>query len=233
MGLDSVEILMKVEETFGISIPDEEAQKIVTIGDFHNAVWRHLNGKQSNTCKTQHLFYTLRKSIADEFGYSPQQLTLAVSPETIFPKVNRRDAYATFADRVHLKLPPLVLTDAWQKLLVSVAIVTVVGGFAVATVLMTIFDYGKWTLLIPVMGIVLTSLLSKLIEPKRIIIEDSTVRDFINRVLAINYATMVTDEGTNRREMEMVINQVIADMAGLPIDEITPDKRIGNDLGID
>ena len=40
MGLDSVEILMKVGTIFGIQIPNREAEKIITIGDFHNAVFK-------------------------------------------------------------------------------------------------------------------------------------------------------------------------------------------------
>ena len=60
MGLDSLEILMKVEDTFGIKIPDREAEQILTVGDFHNAVWRHLSGKHSDKCKSQNLFYKLR-----------------------------------------------------------------------------------------------------------------------------------------------------------------------------
>ncbi len=53
MGLDSIEILVKVEQTFGISIPDREAEKIITVGDFHDAVWRHLEGKYSDKCKNR------------------------------------------------------------------------------------------------------------------------------------------------------------------------------------
>ncbi|MBG9378415.1 hypothetical protein I5907_19410 [Panacibacter sp. DH6] len=109
MGLDSVEILIKVENTFGIKIPDQEAEQISTVGDFHNAVWRHLSGKHSDKCKSQNLFYKLRKSFADTFDFSPQKLKLDTSPEEIFPKTNRRRVYLSFADTANLKLPDLVL----------------------------------------------------------------------------------------------------------------------------
>ncbi len=32
-SLDTVELIMEFEKTFGVSIPDDEAEKIVTVGD--------------------------------------------------------------------------------------------------------------------------------------------------------------------------------------------------------
>lgn len=35
-SLDTVELIMRMEEVFGISIPDEEAEKLKTVGDVVN-----------------------------------------------------------------------------------------------------------------------------------------------------------------------------------------------------
>lgn len=40
-SLDLVELVMELEEEFGVSIPDEEAEKIQTIGDAINYVEKH------------------------------------------------------------------------------------------------------------------------------------------------------------------------------------------------
>ena len=37
-SLDMVEIAMKAEEEFGLTLPDEEAEKIVTVDDLYEAV---------------------------------------------------------------------------------------------------------------------------------------------------------------------------------------------------
>jgi len=37
-SLDTVELIMELEKAFGISIPDEEAEKITTVGDANNIV---------------------------------------------------------------------------------------------------------------------------------------------------------------------------------------------------
>jgi len=40
-SLDTVELVMALEEAFGIEIPDEDAEKIKTIGDTINYVSQH------------------------------------------------------------------------------------------------------------------------------------------------------------------------------------------------
>jgi acyl carrier protein len=40
-SLDTVELVMAFEETFGMEIPDEDAEKIKTIGDTVNYVMTH------------------------------------------------------------------------------------------------------------------------------------------------------------------------------------------------
>ena len=39
MGLDSVELIVEVERSFGISFSDEEAQNAVTVGGLYDLVW--------------------------------------------------------------------------------------------------------------------------------------------------------------------------------------------------
>lgn len=40
-SLDTVELIMEFEKEFGITIPDEEAEKIATVGDAINYIEQH------------------------------------------------------------------------------------------------------------------------------------------------------------------------------------------------
>ena len=44
-SLDTVELMMDIEDEFDVSIPEEEAQKIVTIGDAIKYVAEHAGNK--------------------------------------------------------------------------------------------------------------------------------------------------------------------------------------------
>ena len=233
MGMDTIEILMKVEDTFDIKIPDREAEKILTVGDFHDVVWRQLYSKSGERCKSQSLFYKLRQSVAQSFNFPAQQLQLGTSPNEVFPWQNRRQTYFAFAQSNNLKLPNLILASPLATLLDTFGYITILGGLAASITLINFFDYSKWTLLMPVLGIALTMLLSNLFEPRRTVIEAPNIRSFTEQTLALNYATIMTEQGTNRPEMEIVINHIIAHMAGLDIRKIKPEKKISDDLGID
>ena len=233
MGLDSIEILMTVEKTFGISIPDKEAEKIITVGDFHNVVWRRLEGKHNDKCKSQTLFYKLRQSFFDTFNLSKTDINLDTSLNDIFPKDNRRHIYFDFANKNNIKLPDLVLTKPWTTFLNYFSFTTILGGLVLSSILIIFFNYSKWALLIPIAGIILTHYISQLLNPKRIIVQPETIKEFTQQVLTMNYSTLTQENGTNRKEVESVINNIIADMAGLDLHEVTPEKKIADDLGID
>jgi hypothetical protein len=233
MGLDSIEILVKVEKTFGINIPNQEAAKIITVGDFHNSVWHHLEGRYSDKCKSQSLFYKLRQSFADIFKLPKSDFKLDASLNDIFPKNNRRKSYLHFAALNNLKLPDLELTKPWKIFLISFGFATIVGGLALSIILINFLAYSKWTLFIPVAAIILTGFTSEILNPKRVLIRPILIREFTHEVLALNYATLAKDNGTNRKEVESVINHIISDMVGLELNEVTPEKKIHHDLGID
>lgn len=44
-SLDTVELVMELEDEFDMNIPDEEAEKIQTVGAAVSYIHRHLNGK--------------------------------------------------------------------------------------------------------------------------------------------------------------------------------------------
>ena len=75
MGLDSVELVMEVEDRFGIKIEDEEATKICTVGD----MFRIVREKVQHSSDEQ-LWESLRGLIAEELRVPVQE----IRPESRF-----------------------------------------------------------------------------------------------------------------------------------------------------
>lgn len=78
MGLDSVEILMEIEDSFGIEIPQHEAERICTVGDLYNAVWQKLEGKYSDKdtgTSRQEMEMNINLIIADMAGLELEDIT--------------------------------------------------------------------------------------------------------------------------------------------------------------
>ena len=64
MGLDTVELIIAIEERFDITIPDNtEVQQIATVGDMHGYIWRRVYGIRRRTCESQRTFYQIRRSL--------------------------------------------------------------------------------------------------------------------------------------------------------------------------
>lgn len=108
MGLDSVEILVRVEEYFGISIPDREAEKILTVQDFADCVFTKVTINPTEKCKSQMLFYKLRTYFTDKQGLSKEQ----IRPDSKIRDLITGDLKTTWTEiEKYLKLDLPTLSD--------------------------------------------------------------------------------------------------------------------------
>jgi acyl carrier protein len=233
MGLDTVELIMEIEKRFDIKIPDQEAEKITTVGDMYYCVWAKLGGKYTDKCKSQILFYKLRKASENILNIPKQQFLLDSVPEDLFPKDNRREVYKQFGNSINLCLPDLELTRPWSIGLNAFGLIAILGTLMYAIIAVNFCDATKWLFLMPIIGVFGTILFSKILEPNRIMITQKTVRAFVENTLALNYGKLANEYGNNRKELEMVINQIIVDKIGVEFKELSPEKSFTDDLGVD
>jgi acyl carrier protein len=71
MGLDSVELVLSVEEVFNIEIPDEVAGKITTVGELHEFVYAELTRLGRPNINRDIVFDLLRNVICFRFSVEP------------------------------------------------------------------------------------------------------------------------------------------------------------------
>jgi acyl carrier protein len=70
MGLDTVELVMRVEKEFDIAIPDADAARLVTVGDLYAYVVEALR-RQGRIESNDMVYAQLRDIICDQLGVKP------------------------------------------------------------------------------------------------------------------------------------------------------------------
>jgi hypothetical protein len=110
MGLDSVELLIRIEKYFDIAIPDQEAGKIVTVQDFVDCVYKKVSLHPTGKCKSQILFYKLR----NYFIVNHQRRKNEITPDLKIRDLVTADLAKTWADLeqyLRIELPTLSELD--------------------------------------------------------------------------------------------------------------------------
>jgi acyl carrier protein len=82
MGLDTVELVMAVEEQFAIEIPDEIAATLETVGLLHGFVVSQLQRRSLLPIDDAAVFSKLRDIICEQTGIDPDRIV----PDAYFVK---------------------------------------------------------------------------------------------------------------------------------------------------
>jgi hypothetical protein len=233
MGLDSVELVMAVEEKFGISISDEEAQEIRTVGDMYECVLRKVMVADTSSCLTQKAFHLLRRTARDLFNVPRDQFRPDARLNVIVPRASRRENWTRFQSAVGAANWPK-LTISWPGAFALLALV-----FAIPC---SVFVFGtavlKWNVLVAGTGAAALMLLS--IKAGKLVARPfetefrgvSTVRDLAFMLVAQNPQLFGAEHATwTANETWAVLASVIKIQTG--VSQFTKDSRFVDDLKID
>ena len=232
MGLDTVELVMDVEESFDIEIPDDDAQQIVTVGDLFEFIKSKTDLAPAGTCLTAATFYDIRRAfqesgIDERFGPSTPLGEVA-------PKRRRRSFWADLSLAADLKFPQLVrpswvvclnvLATLAASLLVSI---TVSGGdesgmIFVFALIGCLFVFGWISALIT--------------QPfaTQFASDFNTFRGLSERVLALNAVAQKNKHGPmGANDIWVALRNLIVNQLGVDADEVTPTASFIKDLGCD
>ena len=113
MGLDSVELIVTVEKTFKIDIPDKECEQIYTVQDLINAVTKRIS-HQNNTRK-ELLFNHIKNAILETTS-STTTIGLKTPIMDVFKLSNLAFQWEDLEKSLQLTLPELVPLDFNDKL---------------------------------------------------------------------------------------------------------------------
>ena len=106
MGLDGVELVMAWEDTFGISIPDDEAASMFTTRNVVNCIFHKVrsDAPEDSGCLALRAFLRFRKAF-QAAGIPREAVRPQAKLSSLLPGRNRRDALNSI--REHAGFPPL------------------------------------------------------------------------------------------------------------------------------
>lgn len=235
MGLDSVELIIEVEDTLGIEISNLEAEKINTVQDFYDCAWKHVSNKKLaiEKCYTHSVFYKIRQAIVENIKVDKKSITPKTKMEDIIPFENRRQIWKQLEDTLQLTLPQLELRKPYNIILNAFGLITIGGSVLVEVFIVIIYHASYWVYGYSLIAILLTSLLSRVFTPFRTNFVSNDFRELTTKVFGINFKTITAEKGITKNDLEIVIREIISNKCGLDLAEITPEKSITRDLGID
>src|SRR5262245_25707207 len=133
MGLDTVELVIEVEEEFNIKINDRDAEKVLTVGQLHdyiverlplNSPWKITPAGElalAEPCLTAAAFYRLRRAFAEVSGHAHSAIRPATPIHERIPAWGRRKLWKRARQKLGLKLPGIGYSTRTQVVIASIA----------------------------------------------------------------------------------------------------------------
>jgi len=244
MGLDVVELVLRVEETFGIDLPDDELQSVRTVGDLYQLVLSKLDG--GDVCLSSRTFYRVRKAMTELLDVPSRSIRPATELQSLLPKSIRREMWMRIAEKTALNLPALEYPSWFQRLALGLGIAAaIVACFAANRWAHSYeswaFFQGFYIVLLIAVGCATLAVTWKSLHVAAsslgIVLPAKTTGELARSVLARNYPHI--REGaqraaqTNRNEIWQVLRQIVVEQLQVREEDVVPDARFLEDLGVD
>ena len=230
MGLESVELLVEVEDTFNLSIASEEAAQVVTVGDLHALVLRKVKAVAKAPCLTAHVFYRLRKAFLEVYDVPRAELALPLN--RVVPPSSRRAHWEGLEAIVHLTLPvlwrprglTLVLNGLFVLSILGIVAGGVMGGLMVWESAVFLGAAGG-----------LLALAYRLTRPLAVHLPRvQTLGDFVRELFRLNTAELAAmRQEWSAHQVWEVLCGLIIEQTGIEPDLLKPEARFVDDLGFD
>ncbi len=137
MGFDFLEVVLEVEDSFGIKIPDEVAGDIETVGQLYEFVLAaRPSCETARGCLSSATFRMIRRAICSTPQLTSMRLRPRDSVRSIMPRSGRRQFWNRLQQELDLRFPRLVRPE-WMvtcSAIVTVSVATIAACVGLATI---------------------------------------------------------------------------------------------------
>lgn len=237
MGLDIVELVMALEEQFGVELKDEELVAATTPGEIIDIIYGKVGVADPSTCMTQRGFYALRRALIKCCGRQRSEITPDASLESLIPPLNRPADWQRLGaelivgpsdsppDRARLSDWPGLRRPKWME--VAILTTAVVAGFTTWAVWRSgWFGFGLGVAM-AIAGYGFTARWRKEF-PER----TTTVGELTMRLVGIAPRVFKPQGRQWRREdVAQLVRQITIEQLGIKPEDYREDARFIEDLG--
>jgi len=225
MGLESVEMVMDVEDTFGIHL--ETPGDIVTVGNLYDCIKTQLHTcAEDDRCATQRAFYKLRRHLVENWGANRAEIRPASRTADVFPVGRRRRMWERLACELSSAFERLG-TPSWFVLLMimSVMILVPLGPFLTSgSATPGPGAYLFWAVLCITLVIVGTRKLTVVIPE-----QCETLGGLAKAMARANFALDTADQYSDKEIWDILCN-IIAENLGANAGDLKQDTEFVRDL---
>lgn len=243
MGLDSVELVLRIEDEFSISLPDDEVSNVKTVGDLYDLVLRKLDVTPS--CLSSKAFYRTRQAITDCLAVPRRSVRPSTDLGELLPEKSRNALWDQISGRTSLQFPRLRLPKRWRNRFLALSIA------AAAMIVISIWIASRnWFdsshefasfLAAFVLCAVLAGLFSQIVIRFTPHLANelpvTTVGELARTVLTLNhdeFAPPAPEDTTLSKEYVWTrIVGIFCDQLQVEPEEVVPTASIAQDLGVD
>jgi acyl carrier protein len=241
MGLDTVEIVLRVEETFAVDLPDDELGSVATVGDLYRLLLSRLDG--SYACLSSRAFYRVRKSMVEVLGVSRRSIRPSTELESVLARPSRRALWKRIERHAGLRFPvlreptwshwPLLLLSAGVYICLVYQVAFEFNGFRTVQMGLSIAVLGTLvgTFLVPYVAFAIYGATPFL----RHELPAATVGELAREVLTLNYPKIKQGDSAgnvfDENEVWKILKEIIVDQLQVKAREVVPEAHFGRDLG--
>ncbi len=234
MGLDGVELLMATEETFQITFTDQEASKMVTVGDLYAQILSKLAELHFVPCLTSYTFYRLRRTLINVLGIQRNQFYPKQKIEYIFPKKNRRAQWHVLSKRLNFRLPELQ-RPKWIFGFLTFGLCFWLVGSILGNIFGFLTPLQTWISII--LSLIFAWSVYRISKPLAVYFrtEISTLAEMIEEIVRFNFgkANDRVKQWNDDKDIWKSLKCLIVEQLGVKPEEVIESARFVEDLGID
>jgi len=113
VGLESVELVLSMEDAFEISISDDEAQRVFTPKDAIELISKKVQLNNDNLCLNQVAFYRLRQLLVNQFDIPRKEISPDKDLSIMLPPEKQKEFWSQLGEIMGIKNTPQLSRPTW------------------------------------------------------------------------------------------------------------------------